>query len=692
MKRHQNALSSLVLMICVFSFLSSCNITEPVGPEENKIGVIYVLHGGMDEYLDRNLWDSSVQMFSYDPNHPVYQMVMWNPLFWSTVLQIEFGIKFIRKFEFEYERIGGVDPFHTLSDRQLADMKAALDNNTHGLTFEVDFASWMSGDRIEHYPYPRFIYNIPGLLSGVHPLLGLSKVRYCGEMEADGPWEDCDPDRYDVDGPVERLLKKGVSKIIVIDMTVSAVRFYKTYDVVQMTKRALNDWNEKNRTDIPLLWVNDYSNLMEDSYPEEPAGWTPFQGPPEKDRHRLVNGRPNPVAEDPDYTLLHVKGIEAGLSDNITDADTGILLFNHGLFDENRHYFDPKIDDTLVLNKNIKELLLARHPDIDPDNVIGAYGGVKETNPDTGIYERTRKMRGENLAHTGLHDSDRDIMDFEVWGYRYWDALEYLKDRGVKHIVVSFPQVVTDSVLTLVEYYNQVGKEIGTKTWLHYDTGDNETYPGRGHPFTDYWGNWVDTDCDGKECCFEMGGCPDNGTYADNGAYPPPRQAPTDDDRKDMDPSLAYDLCDYGHLGYDPELGAPDPNAPVQDQYSGTWSMYVTPGNDPRLGKLLAKHVLNAVVSPMVHITNGETETVLADESITWQANVQSGTPEYTYEWFLMEASDADWTATGTDNATWTWAPAAGTSGTYRIKCTVTDSQSKTGEVVFENFVVTEPS
>ena len=74
--------------------------------------------------------------------------------------------------------------------------------------------------------------------------------------------------------------------------------------------------------------------------------------------------------------------------------------------------------------------------------------------------------------------------------------------------------------------------------------------------------------------------------------YPPPRQTPLDEKRDDMDPSLTFDLSDYGHIGYDPEKGKPDPDKPVQDQYTGTWDFYVTPGRDIRLAKLLAKHVL----------------------------------------------------------------------------------------------------
>ena len=376
-----------------------------------------------------------------------------------------------------------------------------------------------------------------------------------------------------------------------------------------------------------------------------------------------------------------MEGIEAGMSGAVNDEDTAVLLFNHGLFRAARRYFDPKIDDTVVLNKNIKALMLERHPGINPDNIIGAFGGVREINPANNIYERTREMRGEDLAHSYLHESEQD-MPGEEWGYRYWDALEYLKNRGVKHIVVSFPQVVTDSVLTEVEYYNQIGKEIGTKTWLYSGTGDLETYPGVGHPFADYWGNWVYTDCGGEACCFEMGGC------ADGRPYPPPRQQPINQARQDMDPSLAYDLSDYGHLGYDPVKGPPDPNAPVQEQYTGTWSMYVPPSDDPRMGKLLAKHVLNAVVNPMVYITNGEIEKITDNQSITWQANVVSGYPDYLYEWFIKKEGAADWTAAGDNSASWTWTPASGAAGTYAIRCKVTDSKTHTSEVTWKGFVV----
>ena len=84
--------------------------------KKKKIGVLYVLHGGMDNLSHQFMWDASVQMFSHDQNHPVYDMVIWNPDAWSMILNTEFAVKFIKKYEFSYSCIGGTDPFHRISD------------------------------------------------------------------------------------------------------------------------------------------------------------------------------------------------------------------------------------------------------------------------------------------------------------------------------------------------------------------------------------------------------------------------------------------------------------------------------------------------------------------------------------------------------------------------------------------------
>ena len=644
-------------------------------PSDSHIGVIYVIHGGMDTNKSQYMFDAAVQQFSYDPNHSVYKLVIWNPVNWPMVLDTsttEFTARFLRMYNFSYERIGGTDPYHSISDKQLAEMKAQLDKNPYGITFEVEWAGYMAADHVDHYAYPRFIYYGPD-----GPDVGYN-CTYCGEDEPDGPWPDCDPNRHNVDGPVERLLKKGVSRIVVVDLTVGGPRFSKTYDVVEMTRRALDLWNAEQGTSIPLLWVNDYSNLMERSYPTAPTGWTSSLGLPATDQHISLNGSPNPVAEDSEIAKLQAEGIEASFSDAVSDADTGVILFNHGLVD-NKEVFDPKINDTLIINKNIKAQLLRRHPRLDPDNIIGVYGGIKEEGSDEGCpsLERTRRMRGETYGYAWLYETGKQ-MPGDEWGYRYWDGLEYLKNRGVKHIVIGFPQVVTDSALNLIEIYNQIGREIGVKTWLKYGEGDFVTYPGVGNPFADYWGIWVETDCGGIPCCFVMGGCDDGRPY------PPARQ---NCPRNDLDPSLAFDLSSYGNLGYDPALGAPDENKPVQDQYTGTWALWAPPNDDPRVGRLLAKHVIDASLKPMVYITNGELEGIQAGQSVTWEAHVTGGRPRYTYQWFIKKEKNC-WSSAGENSPTWTWTPRNREAGTYSIRCKVKDVRKRSGQVTWEGFVV----
>ena len=162
---------------------------------------------------------------------------------------------------------------------------------------------------------------------------------------------------------------------------------------------------------------------------------------PTVDSHVLLNGSPNPVASDPVVVDLHVEAIEDAFSPTVSDADTAVMLFNHALHDYNE-WFDPKINDTLIINEGIKAQLLKLHPTMDPDNIIGAFGGIQEVNPENGLEERNRPMRGESYGHAWLYETAKVLPGGE-WGYRYWDALEYLKNRGVKHIVISFPQVVT---------------------------------------------------------------------------------------------------------------------------------------------------------------------------------------------------------------------------------------------------------
>ena len=108
-----------------------------------------------------------------------------------------------------------------------------------------------------------------------------------------------------------------------------------------------------------------------------------------------------------------------------------------------------------VLNENIRSQLLEWYPDMKEANVVGSWMGIKEINPDVtpkppsfSQLERTRPMRGENLGHAYLYETDEEFPSGE-WGYLYWDALEQLKSQGVKHIGNSHNASINVDVITL---------------------------------------------------------------------------------------------------------------------------------------------------------------------------------------------------------------------------------------------------
>lgn len=569
--------------------------------EDRKVGVLFVVHGGSEDTAIESLWDSAMQIFSYDPHAAIYQRVIWNEKAWPTVASFGDGASYsniasqLDKYEFQDERVG-TDPNASRTAKQVADMTASLKAREKelGVTFIVDRAQWIGPrEQTKYLPDPRRMYE-PQVQGG-------SRLTYCGSEADRGPWAGCDPERYNIDGPAERLLAQGVDEIIMIDMTTAGVRFWKTYDVVRVTRDVVARHNAEHGTNVPVTWVNDPIDLMRESFPTEPANWTRSLGPPTKDSVVPLEGRPNPVTDDPAFAALYVKGIEERMNPGVADKDTAIMFINHSIRDWNEVY-DPKVDDTVVLNDLLKAELLRTHPDIDPDNIIGTWMGLRVENPNIKLggrvrsnKERSREMRAENLGHRWLYQTDK-VPPSGDQRYFYWDGLEYLKDRGAKHIVVVFTQVVIDSVLTLVEVPNQIGKEIGTETWLYRAEGDFNRYPNHGHPFADYWGRQAETMCRpvgastdaprSEPCCFKMGGC------GGSQPYPPLRQAPIDVALQDSDPSLVYDLSAYGHLGYDAAKGAPSADGPVQDQYTGTWALWDPINEDPRIGAYMADKVI----------------------------------------------------------------------------------------------------
>lgn len=571
--------SCILLPACATSGASTTTDATP----PRKIGVVYVFHGGPDVAGTRSSWEATLQIFVYDPNSPVYRAVIWNAQRWPQILTAGNAPKELGKFAFSYGRIGGRDPqeSHTLAKFERFRRLLEARERRLGVDFVVDYASWLAPDPRQH-AYPRLIYE-PRVPGGV-------PMTYCQP-----DWEGCDPRRYDVDGTIERLLAAGVEEIHMVDLTTSGVRFFKTWDVVNLARQVVDRHNRSRGTNVGVRWVNDPVDLMTASYPAEPQGWTLSKGEPKRDRTVALEGRPNPVSSSPRLAAAQVDGITARFAKRVPLERTGVLLVNHATREGNR-WFDPKIDDTLVFNDNIRRELLRRHPRLREANVVAAWFGRREPNAVTGRQERTREMRGENLGEAFLYETDELPSGWQ--GDLYWEALERLKAQGVEHIVVAFPQIMVDSVLNLVELPNQIAKEIGWRTWARIDSLDFRTYPEAGHPFADYWGNWVDTACPARSgtgtepCCFEMGGC------ADGRPYPPARTTPADKPRDDLDPSLAFDVSEYGHLGYDPLRGRPDARAPVQQQYRGTWDVWQPPNDHPDVAALLADAVVDSVTRP----------------------------------------------------------------------------------------------
>jgi hypothetical protein len=558
--------------------LAGCSALPAPAPEAaRKVGVVYVFHGGSEVAGTRSSWEATLQIFSYDPNSPIYRGVIWNAARWPQILTAGNAPKELGKYEFSYGRIGGIDPANSHTLAMFERFRSLLESRERelGVDFIVDYASWLAPDPRQH-AFPRLIYE-PRAPGG-------TAVTYCQP-----DWPDCDPQRFNVDGTIERLLAAGVDEIHMVDLTTSGVRFFKSWDVVNLARQVVERHARLGGRPVAVRWVNDPQDLMTHSYPSEPERWTLSQGPPAQDRTVPLADQPNPVSSSPRLAAVQVTGIEARLSRQVPLARTGILLVNHATREGNQA-FDPKIDDTLVFNDNIRRELLRRHPELKPENILAAWFGRREANAITRRPERTREMRGENLGEAYLYETHELPTGWQ--GHLYWDALEKLRAQGVEHIVVAFPQIMIDSVLNLVELPNQIGKEIGWRSWARIEALDFTTYPGIGHPFADYWGNWVNTECPARSgngtepCCFEMGGC------ADGRPYPAPRTTPPDKSRDDLDPSLAFDVSEYGHLGYDALRGKPDPQRPVQSQYRGTWDLWQPPNDDPEVAALLADAVI----------------------------------------------------------------------------------------------------
>lgn len=590
------AVATLLFGLAQPSLASQAPAQDQSGAE--KIGVLYVIHGaGRGQHLSQ-FFDAAIQMASYDPNSSTYQHTIWEPENWPNVVpladpeRIASLLGLYRRSTFEFTRLGNLQPALQITEARVASLRRELERlaTSQNAEFVVDWVAWITGsDDIEHLPYPRFVYNRDGAAE--------MAMRYCGGpgdggAPPDGKWPQCDPERYNVDGPMDRLLAAGVDRIVLVDTTVGGPRFSKTLDVQDMLGRARDAILDGSDRTIPITWANDPTGLIAASYPAEPSGWTASMGPPQADRKVPLEGRGNPVTDDPRFAEIWTKGIVRAMSETVPAEKTGVLLIAHGIYPGNQ-VFDPKIDDTITLHENIQAALIERLPGLSAENILGGWEGIEQEAD--GIRQRTRAMRGEDLGHAYLYETD-GAMPQGKWGLRYWEALERLKSNGVQHIVVAFTHSINTTTVTHVGLPNQIAKEIGYRSFKPVADLRIPWWPGYDSPFADHWPAGAQLLCRSSaipeaqatshECCYELAGC------SQGRIYPEARQTAPDRPISRVDPALVFDVPPFGHLGFDPRAGAPDTDSPVQNQYTGTWSIWVPMDDDPDLARFLAQVVL----------------------------------------------------------------------------------------------------
>jgi hypothetical protein len=596
--RHFARHLAIALLLTTTNLILSVQAPAQVPSGTEKVGVLYVIHGaGRTQHLSQ-FFDAAIQMASYDPNSSTYRNTIWQPENWPKVVpladkaRVASMLGLYRRSGFEFTRLGNLQPAIQITEARVASLSRELQrlDATKRREFLVDWVAWITGsDDMEHLPYPRFIYNRDGASE--------VPMRYCGGpgdggAPPDGRWPQCDPERYNVDGPMDRLLAAGVDRVVLVDTTVGGPRFSKTLDVQQMLRRARDAVLAGSERKVPITWVNDPTGLIAASYPTQPEGWTASMGLPLVDPKVPLEGRGNPVTDDPRFARIWARGISRAMSDSVAPAETGVLFMAHGIYAGNEA-FDPKISDTITLHKNLQATLLEQFPDLRAENIVGGWEGIRQEVD--GMLQRTRAMRGEDLGHAYLYESD-GTMPPGKWGLRYWEALERLKAQGVRHIVVAFTQAINTTTVTQVGLPNQIGKEIGYRNFRPIPDLAIPWWPGYDSPFADFWpagaqllcqnGTGTGGNADAHECCYELAGCSRGRDYPEN------RQTPLDKPMSRVDPALVFDVPPFGHLGYDPAKGPPDTNSPVQDQYTGTWSVSVPMDDDPDLARFLAELVL----------------------------------------------------------------------------------------------------
>ena len=157
-------------------FINACSqYSSQLDPRDQnieRVGVLYVSHGGNEVFNEKGIWDVTVQIFSYDENSPLYRSILWNEEFWPKLLKYGNAQKNLGKYSFEYERIGGRDPYPAAKRKVTKELIKALNRREGNMDvdFIVDKMTWISPE-IDEIAHPRRLFN-PGVEDG-------STLRFC---------------------------------------------------------------------------------------------------------------------------------------------------------------------------------------------------------------------------------------------------------------------------------------------------------------------------------------------------------------------------------------------------------------------------------------------------------------------------------------------------------------------------------
>ena len=91
-------ISILAFSLLLFGCSDTQDQSKGSAFQGQKIGVLYVSHGGFETYGEKQIWDSTMQIFSYDQNSPVYQQILWNADYWPQLLRFGNASKEIGKY------------------------------------------------------------------------------------------------------------------------------------------------------------------------------------------------------------------------------------------------------------------------------------------------------------------------------------------------------------------------------------------------------------------------------------------------------------------------------------------------------------------------------------------------------------------------------------------------------------------